>query len=1334
MIELKRTELLTKLEQMANTSSLLVIGGPGAGKSWLLQQFALRREKAGDATVLILAEDHNYIASVRQLEDSLNLSVGFIPALKAYAGAQKFLVIDSLDALRAETSQRVFRQLIRQVQRELPEWRIVASIRSFDAKESLELQRLFPGESSGPGLMARHIAVPLFNDAEIKDAEQQDPRLSSIFASASSSLREILRNAFNLWLVIHLLDENVGMEWLYGIESEVQLFEQYWHYRIGAREDSYDRLSILSNISSEMVNSRTLSIPFKSAYQQPGTSKTFQSLLSDEVLHSTVTQRIAYAHNILFDFSVSKLLLDEERLFPFLRDPDRSILFRPSISYFLSLLWYQDRDTFWKVVPHFFALEPKLPARVHVLPGMAIFNSVTKEEELVPIFAIEDAAGSDLILSVLRAAQAFGGMTSPRARVWLYLLCELSTRLNIVFLNEYLALLETAISLSAWTTEEERRLLSAASTLLAWMWNEAAVTSSESAAEQLLGIAAGRVIPLVVRFYSLDPDRVREALQKVLDRIGRPDVSVKEAYWLANSLEVVIDVDPAFAVNVYQAIFAHEEKSQKKTDMGGKVLVLTSTRAQDYSMAYYILGVRFNHFLEQSLPYAALAAVRSVSAQVRREHGKAAGKIGRYSTHFTVQGVKSKLIADRSEFWDQGYRDNVSLQILDALFNEMTQRLRSGGLSQDAAWTLFRLIAKENEFPVTWKRLLERANHTEELLPLAVALLQTPEILTAPETTVVAGDLISAHFTKLTNDEKEKIEAAIWAIPSLRFAKLYRSPDEQRDRLLSCIPEEQRSARTKTAVTVAQSAGELHENRPFFKIGSVSSRSYTPEDWLRDRGTNVDAEPNRKRLDAKAPLSTFETKYLNEIPSAAEIDKILPALKAGFDLVTNNDGADEEVITDIFTSVAAVAESIVKNTSSDPKGAAVQLSRQIIVKAAVYTHPEPSDNADEHFDRPGWGPTPKIEAAQGIMRLVSHWGLDEELEQLIVLLSGDKSPAVRFQIVDGLGSIYQSRADLFWQIADSMHATEKATGVLAALVRVVGQAYIAKREPKRVVGWFEALLKRGLPRQRPEDVQEAIFSSVVYLYTFFNESSADQLLRTIEKSPTSKVRELHIVADSASYYLDYKLEDSDSTTNEIRARARALELRILSAVDRGLQTVEKRSGKSERGATRRAETAKQLLMTVDRVVFRLYMIIGANAQLAQSEQKSLSESAVQAFFSESAELWEAVVSVDAAYRRPMGPSTAHHLMESFNHLLSFDPPRVLKLAWWLITGRTLGYQFDQMAIQEFVKFAESILADYKELLRDEVNAIRFAEILDVFVSAGWSQATRIVMRMDAAVR
>jgi KaiC/GvpD/RAD55 family RecA-like ATPase len=1334
MMELSRTELLTELDRMARSGSLLVVGRPGAGKSWLLQQFALRREKSGDAAVLILAEDHNYVASLRQLEDSLKIPAGLIPTLKAYGGSQKFLIIDSLDALRAEASQRVFRQLIRQVQRELPEWKVVASIRSFDAKESLELQRLFPRTSQDTGLMARHLTVPLFTDGELGDAKQQDPRLAPIIESASPGVLEILRNAFNLWLVVSLLDEHIGIEWLYAIESETQLFERYWHYRIGAREDSYDRLSILTNVSSEMVSSRTLSVPFKDAYQQAGTSKSFSSLLSDEVLHRTATQRIAYSHNILFDFSVAKLLLDEERLFPFLRDPDRSIFFRPSISYFLSLMWYQDRNTFWKIVPKFFTPDYQLPPRVHVLPGIAIFNSVVKQEELTPLLSLGSSAGVDLILSLLRALQAFGGMTSSRASVWLDLLCELSNRLDISFINEYLVLLEIAANRSTWTIEEQRRLLSAASTLLTWMWEQAAAASSEGTADQLLAIAAGRVIPLIPRFYPLDPEAVRQTLQKVLDRIGRPDVSVREAYSLANNLDQIIEVDPAFAVNVYESTFAHEEKSQKQTDMGGKVLVLTSTRAQDYSMAYYILGVRFNTFLQQNLPYAALAAVRSVSAQVRREHGKATRRIGHYSARFKIYGVTSKLVADRSEFWDQGYRDNISLQLLDALLSEVAKRLKAGELSQEVAWGLFQLIAKENQYPVTWKRLLERANHTEELLPFAVALLQTPEILAAPETSVVAGDLISAHFAKFTNGEREQIEAAIWEVPSLRLSKLYHSPDDQRNRLLSCIPEEYRNEQSNAVVSAAKSSGELHANRPFFKIGPVSTHSYTQEDWLRDHGTDTETGPNRTRLDAKRDLSAFETKYLNEIPSREEIERILPALRVGFDLVIKPEDADERVLTDVFTSVAAVAESITKNKDIDPKEAAAQLVRDIIVKAAIYPYPEPSEGADEHFDRPGWGPTPKIEAAQGVMHLISNWGLDEELEQLVSSLRADKSPAVRFQIVDGLGAIYQSKEDLFWQIADSMRTTEKAAGVLSALVRVVGQAYIARREPERVVAWFKALLGRALPKQRPEDIYEAIFSSLVYLYVFCDRQSADQLLRTIEKSPTGKTRQLHNIADAASYYLDYKLEEADSEANSVRIRARNLELRVLVAVDKGLQLLEARSRISTRAQTKRGETAKQLLMIVDRIVFRLYMIVGANPQLTQSEGRSINEPAVGKFVNESVTLWEAVVSADAAYRRPMGPSTAHHLMECFNHLLRFDPGLVLKLTWWLITGRTLGYQFDKMAIQEFVNFAERILADHKALLQNEVNAVRFAEILDVFVSAGWSEATQIVMRMDAAIR
>jgi len=821
----------------------------------------------------------------------------------------------------------------------------------------------------------------------------------------------------------------------------------------------------------------------------------------------------------------------------------------------------------------------------------------------------------------------------------------------------------------------------------------------------------------------------------VLDRIGRPDVSANEAYWLANSLAIVIDTDPAFVVDVYAAIFAHEEKSTQSTQIGSsKVLPLRSTRAQDYSMAYYILGVRFHRLLDRDLSYAALAAIRSVSAQVRREHAKTARKIGKYSTRFTYKGVRTRLVSDRSEIWDQGYRDNVTLQMLDAVLIRISEQLRSGNLTERPAWTIFRVMATNNQYPITWKRLIEHASRSPELLPFVVPLMQSSEILAAPETTVAAGNLLASHFKDFAPAEKQNIEAAIWAIPDLQLAEVYRAPIQQRDRLLSCIPEEELSPRSKVAIEAAKSAATLMKNEPYFKVGGVSQVPFTPEDWLREQGVNLDTDPNRQLLDAKKPLGAFEGRYLNATPSTEDIDSILPALRAGFECLTAINGADQQVITDLFTSLAAVAESILKNQELDPMGATVNLCRDITFAAAVYPYPDPRDNADDNFDTPAWGPTPKIEAAQAVTRLAYNWGPDREVERLMEQLSTDKSPAVRFQIATGLGSLYKPNQQLFWQIAGRMSQTEKATGVLVALARMVGHAYIANSEPVRVVKWWKKVLKGRLPKRRPEDLLQVILDSLMYLYIYLNEPTANDLILSLEYAPLRYARHLHIAASSASYYLTYHIEQTDSAADSIRARARDIELRVLRAVDRGLQSLEGSASETKGNAKRKTESARQLLMAVDSLVFRLYILINANAQLVRPEDKPLPEDAVRVFVKESVGLWDSIVSADTGYRRPMGPSTAHHLMESFNHLLALDPERVVRLTRYLITGRTFGYEFDQMAIGEFVNFAEKVLADHREVLRDETNAVRFAEILDVFVRAGWPAAAQIVLKMDAAIR
>jgi len=85
--------------------------------------------------------------------------------------------------------------------------------------------------------------------------------------------------------------------------------------------------------------------------------------------------------------------------------------------------------------------------------------------------------------------------------------------------------------------------------------------------------------------------------------------------------------------------------------------------------------------------------------------------------------------------------------------------------------------------------------------------------------------------------------------------------------------------------------------------------------------------------------------------------------------------------------------------------------------------------------------------------------------------------------------------------------------------------------------------------------------------------------------------------------------------------------------------------------------------------------------------------------------------------------------------VSYDPPRaLLQLAADLFKGFNMGYQSDQMAIGEIVQFAEVILADHKEILKDPTNASNLASILDQFVEVGWPQATHLVIKLDNAVR
>lgn len=173
----------------------------------------------------------------------------------------------------------------------------------------------------------------------------------------------------------------------------------------------------------------------------------------------------------------------------------------------------------------------------------------------------------------------------------------------------------------------------------------------------------------------------------------------------------------------------------------------------------------------------------------------------------------------------------------------------------------------------------------------------------------------------------------------------------------------------------------------------------------------------------------------------------------------------------------------------------IKLSRFFVCEVgATHPHPEPSKNADANFDRPMWSPTPKIEAAQGLMRYVARFGMDEEAREAIQMLSRDRSPAVRFQIASALTGLYEKNGDIFWQIAAERLKNENATGVLVEIARSSTHPYIARMEREVVLQWQAELLSRELPKERRGDVLNILANSLTHLYVFSNDLKARELL------------------------------------------------------------------------------------------------------------------------------------------------------------------------------------------------------------------------------------------------
>jgi hypothetical protein len=1256
--------------------------------------------------------------------DDLTSALGFkkevLPFLEGL-GPGAVLIIDGLDALRSETSQRVFRELLSRVTDKVPHCAILASIRTFDLDQSDELQQLFFGSRMNPATRQfRQVIVQPFSDADLEQVAGQTPGLQIVLEACGVEFRELLRNPFNLQLVVQLLEHGTGVHELSTIQSQVQLLSKYWNVRVEHLPDGHDRKALLHAVVQRMVDRRALSVPENVVYT-PGLGPALMALKSAEILRKSITDRLSFTHNIIFDFAAARLLLDEEAIFTFiLQDKSRTIFYRPSLSFFFHYLWFQDRSVFWNVAFRFFGSE-ELPERARVVAATAIYETVGHPDELNPLIDGTSQTAKLGIAVVLRAVQAFGGLQSKRRKLWLSFLSHLAGHLDLQFVNEYVALVNIASETPG--PGEEEVIYGMAESLLRWMWGLGS-TLGERQAMQLADVGAVRVFPVVMKFFHANPKASRLIVTDVMDRFGSPLSGPSEAFWLAHGARPIIENDPRLAVEVYRRMFWYNETREDKTTLGGSMLLpLISNRRQDFSTARYVLLQAFETFLQLAPIEAARAAAESVNAETERERPteSAEAEIAQFS--FSFDGHEIAYRSDFSEIWDWGTGRHEGLQLLSAALNRAAELL-STEKDHAVGRSMLREVVLRSTCARALKRLLEAAAlECSVFYPQLSELLTVPQLISAPEITIAVGELLKVAYAQrlVSHSDAMAIENAISRIPECTVILRYEKPESIRNRLLMCIPEgEIHSKELRELARKLAEEKQVRDNKPYHQVTSFARQAST-YDWMREQGADTTQAENSTILEAIKPLEEFERKFLNETPSLEECAGIEPYVRQVTDLMselTPHRAVGEHARGTLY----AAAGTLLKNSSLSKEDPLAQLCRDAVLKGAI--DPSPEFNPEHHlrFDMPSWGGLiPRIESAQGLCHILWNWGPDAEVVAAFERLSADKVPAVRFQVAAGLTGLYKHGAtEKFWTLTGKMLSNEPTAGVMLALVDVLGR--VAGTEPQRVVRLLSGALERGLPFTERSELLRNVMSIFTGLYVGRNDQGADDQLRRFEADPARYHAELGTEIFIASHYFG---EEPGA-----RLRARELLQRIISAVYESLRDIAVSPVSEDKG-----QQFSELLRLLDEVSFRVFIALDVDPQLRQGGS-GLSDLARRDLYFELKPVI-ALLSLRPAIPGDhyLAPNAAHNLMQTLNAVFAYDPATVINYGAAVCRASArLNYHFDPSAIGEMVKLVEHVLADHRDLLQDTAVADAVGDMLDIFVRAGWPQAVQLTFKLDQAIR
>jgi uncharacterized protein (DUF1778 family) len=1324
-VYINRKALVEEIFSFGQITHGLLVGGPGVGKSFVIDELQ-RLCKAKKIPCLIVRINDLLDATAEEIKDNLELDdndwIGVLKNAQASDWHGKgLLLFDAFDTAKDEKIKARIVSHIKRALLELSSWSVLVSARTFDAAKSVRLQELFPSVNIHRAISCRAMEIPVLTDQELTASVKSDPAVRKLFEKSTASLRQLLKVPYFLKLFERIVKESGAAErkHLTTIETEEQLLNIYWIKNIAARTELdvfLQKLTALLAVDLNLTCRREKVVT-------EANSDAYDELISLGVLEesSATRQNVTFTHNILLDYAISRYLLPEEptALIAYLRHNYRMpFLFRQSFIYFYSRLWNVDDNLFWK---HYFATrainEPLFRLFHQTVLNFLLGSNYIGIEQLSPVFSFPDANERTAVIRKILEGIRFVNKGSVREKDY-KLLHKISTLMGDFLLWELGFMLNKAI---AKLDEQPSPKLLRLAAITSHNYMEFVLKRRRSSPNKWAVDNNGAMwgVENVCKTFSVNKTNGRRLIAQVLKILKEEDFPIRFFYTLSDNLLSIFKQDTAFGAFVYQALYLHNETSNKETYLGNSaVLSLRSNRQQDFSTIYHKLEGDIPEILQLFPDEGVQLAIGIANRFGMNKSDTYISSTFRLKVNGDAARLTSNYFFYNSED-DKKYGPMSHLENVFKYFEKLSEERKYKDVDR-----LLNYVFAEGEASIIWRTTLKFLTAYPSVYKRTIlSLLQNEGIYVCNETVYEAGELVKALWPHLTQTEKRNLEASFVVFSK---TKLLKGETELRisrmRRLLGCIPAV--DLKSPVLKEFLSDHGGSRRNEPLVSYSGLQSYKRSNEERISDVGVDVSVPLEMHVYNLIKKVELFNIKYdhnSNDKPAKAEYEPLMATVSDLWRIVKSKPAFKEKLLFNCDYEVSRFAKLLSRNgsklnkaTRSFVEAIAYHYLDEDVYKVPVY------ENGDIKHRWGAYSPNPRT-AATSTFVLLLQTDRTGNMAPVVLTLMEDNKQIVRLKALRALQIFWHKYRDDFWQIVQKRVRVERDGMCLHDLISSVCYNNIMDINQAEVERVAELALQNlaGKENEDGDDPVVELWRSysvlLLKLLVYYDSPTAKKLVY----EALSQKRFARSFLIEAVSWIDPHREGANYITEPnqhdfiLHIIRDALQIRFQSIQSKGLKS----------------DNVKDDFEVIDFCIQQLYfaLVHGRN----ESKGRTIDRQNKEQFYFKLKPILRLIV--DSSTKIENGFMVAHtgyYFMQLLNHMLYADADFILSISADIVRCAAINnFTYDQITMKEVVKMAEQILADHKDILAQPEQFSNMIAILDQFAKSGWQEALELTWRL-----